>query len=300
MALDTKTIPSALVESYLEGKCGFFVGAGVSRGAGLPDWKGLLLKMIDHAVGARLGDKAKLAECRKLADDPNKYLMLAEEMKEVLGGVEFKTIIENVFINHAHMPTRVHELLVQLTHKKLILTTNYDMLIENAFVNNRIRPLVYKYYEAHAIQRSLFKREFFVLKAHGDAETSPEQIILTERDYRRILYREPGYQSALQSIFTMYSIVLIGSSLVDPELRLLLNYINAAFPEGGVPHYALMSDANMSQTEAGRLLKDYNMRIIPISPKNNYKDIETFLEFLLAKDKAGKTKTTAKKVARKK
>ena len=43
--------------------------------------------------------------------------------------------------------------------------------------------------EAHAIQRSLFKREFFVLKAHGDAETPPEQIILTERDYGWILLR---------------------------------------------------------------------------------------------------------------
>lgn len=285
MPFDAKAIPPALIASYLEGKCGFFIGAGVSRGAGLPDWKGLLLRMVDHAVDAHLAEKAKATECRKLADDPNKYLMLAEELKEVLGGVEFKTIIEEVFINHKHKPTQVHELLVQLKHKKLILTTNYDMLIENAFVNNKIRPLVYKYYEAHAIQRSLFKREFFVLKAHGDAETSPEQIILTERDYRRILYREPGYQSALQSIFTMYSIVLIGTSLADPELRLLLNYINAAFPEGGVPHYALMSDTNISQTEAGRLLKDYNMRIIHVSPKNNYRDIETFLQTLIDSEK---------------
>lgn len=285
MPFDTKAIPPALIASYLEGKCGFFIGAGVSRGAGLPDWKGLLLQMVDHAVDAHLVERTKATECRRLADDPNKYLMLAEEMKEVLGGVEFKTVIEEVFINHKHKPTGVHELLVQLKHKKLILTTNYDMLIENAFVNNKIRPLVYKYYEAHAIQRSLFKREFFVLKAHGDAETSPEQIILTERDYRRIMYREPGYQSALQSIFTMYSIVLIGTSLVDPELRLLLNYINAAFPEGGVPHYALMSDTNISHTEAGRLLKDYNMRIIHVSPKNNYRDIETFLQALIDSEK---------------
>jgi SIR2-like domain len=285
MAFDPNAIPPALIKSYLEGKCGFFIGAGVSRGAGLPDWRGLLLQMVDRAVSTHLVDKTKATECRKLADDPNKYLMLAEEMKEVLGGVEFKTVIEEVFIHHRHRPTTVHELLVRLKHKKLILTTNYDMLIENAFVNDRIRPLVYKYYEAHAIQRSLFKREFFVLKAHGDAETAPEQIILTERDYRRILYREPGYQSALQSIFTMYSIILIGSALVDPELRLLLNYINAAFPEGGVPHYALMSDKNISQTESGRLLKDYNMRIIPISPKNNYRDIETFLQVLVDKER---------------
>lgn len=235
--------------------------------------------MIARAEMSRLIPPAKAKECKKLAGDSTKYLMLAEEMKEILG-VEFKNVIEEVFINHLAKPRKVHETLVALERKRFILTTNYDMLIENAFVRDRIRPRVYKYYEAHALQRSLFKREFFILKAHGDAETAAEQIILTERDYRRILYREPGYQSALQSIFTMYTVIFLGSSLDDPELRLLLNYINAAFPEGGIQHYALMSVKNISKTEQGRWLKDYNMRIVEVSPDKNYQDLDTFLEIL--------------------
>jgi hypothetical protein len=291
MALTINDVPPELVEGYIEGKFGFFVGAGLSLGAGLPDWNGLLIKLITRAENSHLIDAAKADDCRKLATDTTKYLMLAEEMKEVLGPTQFKTVIEDVFVGTRAKPSRAHELLVQLERMKFIITTNYDMLIEDAFVSHRTRPRVYKYYEAGAIQRALFKREFFVLKAHGDAETSAEQIILTERDYRRVLYREPGYQSTVQSIFTMYSVIFLGSSLNDPELRLLLNYINSAFPQGGIQHYALMSVTNIGQTEQGRWLKDYNIRIIPISDSKSYEDIDIFLSLLRDEEKNVAAKT---------
>ena len=118
------------------------------------------------------------------------------------------------------------------------------------------------------------------MKAHGDAETAAEKIVLTDKDYRRLLYQEPGYQSALQSIFTMYSVIFVGCSLQDPELKLLLNYINAAFPEGGIPHYALMTHETTGVTERNRWRKDYNMQTISISADNNYEDINIFFKIL--------------------
>ncbi len=283
MPLEIKDIPNELIESYLSSKCGFFVGAGLSRGAGFPDWKGLLNGLIERAEADKSLSPERAAECRKLAEDPNKYLMLAEEMKDVLG-VEFKTFIEEIFANDEIEPRPVHNLLVTLKINKFIITANYDLLIEKAFANNRVYTTSYKYYEAHAIQRQLFRRDFFLLKAHGDAKTAAENIVMTDKDYRRLLYQQPGYQSALQSIFTMYSVIFIGCSLEDPDLKLLLNYINAAFPEGGIPHYALMTTETTSATERGRWKKDYNMRIIQISSENDYEDIDTFLKILHEKE----------------
>ena len=283
MALEKEHIPTELFEAYKQGKCGVFVGAGLSRGAGLPDWAGLLRSLIDKAEADYSIPKGKADDCRQLADDPGKFLMLAQEMKEILG-VEFKSVIEDVFGQDDLQPTQAHELLTSLVLNKFIITTNYDMLIEKAFAKKEQYRQGYKYYEAHALQRDLYKRAFFILKAHGDAKTAPEHIILTDKDYRRVLYKEPGYQSALQSIFTMYSVIFLGSSLEDPELRLLLNYINAAFPEGGIPHYALMTTDQVGDTERGRWRKDYNMRIIPISSDDNYEDINRFLRFLKAVD----------------
>ncbi|MFC4732605.1 SIR2 family protein [Salipiger abyssi] len=283
MALEKNQIPTELFDAYREGKCGVFVGAGLSQGAGLPDWAGLLVSLIDKAESDYSIPKEKADDCRKLAEDPAKFLMLAQEMKEVLG-VEFKSVIEDVFGRADLQPTQAHELLVSLKGNRFIITTNYDMLIEQAFAKNEQYRQGYKYYEAHALQRDLYKRAFFILKAHGDAKTAPEHIILTDKDYRRILYKEPGYQSALQSIFTMYSVIFLGSSLKDPDLQLLLNYINAAFPEGGIPHYALMTTDEIGNTERGRWKKDYNMRIIPISSEDNYEDINRFLRFLQEED----------------
>jgi len=249
----------------------------------LPNWRGLLLDLIKKASYDNSISKEKADECRALAKDSSKFLMLAQELKEVLG-VEFKSVIEDVFGRPDLKPTKAHELLISLVQNQFIITTNYDMLIEQAFATQGQFRQGYKYYEAHALQRDLYKRSFFILKAHGDAKTAPEHIILTDKDYRRILYKEPGYQSALQAIFTMYSVIFLGSSLQDPELRLLLNYINAAFPEGGIPHYALMTTDQIGDTERGRWKKDYNMRIIPISSDNNYEDINRFLRFLREAD----------------
>lgn len=283
MAISIDDIPKDLIDDYLDKKCGFFVGAGLSRGAGLPDWKGLLLKMIDKAVADLQLNEARAADCRNLANDPNKYLMLAGELRDVLDA-DFKTVLEDTFTNEEIKPTETHNILVKLKYNNFIITTNYDQLIEQAFVNNKILNSPYKYYEANAIQRQLYRRKYFLLKAHGDALTAADKIILTESDYRNLMFKEPGYRSILQSIFTMYSVIFIGCSLDDPELRLLLNYINNAFPDGGIPQFALMSTDATGETERSRWRKDYNMRIIPISPANDYEDISIFLNLLREKE----------------
>ena len=106
--------------------------------------------------------------------------MIAEELKDVLGA-EFKAYIEEIFANEEKEPRPVHDLLVTLEKNKFIITTNYDLLVEKAFAKNGIYKSAYKYYEAHSIQRQLFRRDFFLLKAHGDATTAAEQIVMTDK-----------------------------------------------------------------------------------------------------------------------
>ena len=258
-----------------------FVGAGLSVGAGLPSWGDLLHRLIDRSDQATERGADKLDDYRRLARDSTKFLMLAEELREVLGGTDFKRAIEDIFGRDELEPSESHALLPQLEKNRFIITTNYDMLIEKAFADAGKFRQGYKYYEAHAFLGDLYQRRFFLLKAHGDAQTAADQIVLTDKDYRRLLYGQLGYQSALQSMFTMYSVIFVGSSLQDPELRLLLSYVNAAFPEGGTPHYALMTADEAGVTERSRWRKDYNMNIIPISAADEYEDVQRFLQALV-------------------
>lgn len=283
MAFEKEDMPTTLRVAYIGEKCGIFVGAGLSRAAGLPDWSGLLRALVDKAKADHSITASKAAECYELAKDSSKYLILAEEMREVMGA-EFNTSIEELFERDEITPTQSHDLLISLKKNKFIITTNYDMLIEKSFAKDGKLMTAYKYYEANSVQRSLYKREFFLLKAHGDAKTSAERIVLTGKDYRNLLHKQLGYQSALQSIFTMYSVIFVGSSLRDPELNLLLNYITSAFPEGGIPHYALMPMDEVGNTEKDRWRKDYNIQIIPISSENNFEDIRRFFEYLVELD----------------
>jgi hypothetical protein len=56
MAISIDTLPPDLITDYVAGKSGFFVGAGLSRGSGLPDWKGLLLDFIASVLDAAFGN----------------------------------------------------------------------------------------------------------------------------------------------------------------------------------------------------------------------------------------------------
>ena len=273
-------VPERLLDRYSKDKCGFFVGAGLSQGVGYPSWRDLLEGLIDRGAAGHHLDAAMVEECRSLMTDANRFLMLAETLKDTLGG-EFGGYLAETF-KEDRPPSRAHDLLVSLKRSRFIVTTNYDLLIERAFADRRRHQSAYKYYEANAIRRALFRREFFLLKAHGDADTAPEEIVLTDKDYRRLLYKELGYQSVLQSIFTMYTVIFVGCSLQDPEIRLLLGYINTAFPEGGTEHFALLEESETPKTERKRWQKDYNVVIVPIS---SFEEVENFL--LVLKDRDG-------------
>jgi len=282
MAFDPKDIPDTLIEAYAKRRCGVYVGAGLSQGAGLPSWEGLLTELIDSVEKNVPALRDHVPEYRKLAGDTSKFLVLATELKEALLS-NFEDYIADRFNDQTIAPTKNHEILTKLTELRYIITTNYDALIEDAFVKTKGRRIpVYNYRQVGSIQRHLFKQEFFVFKAHGDAMTVADGIILTEQDYRKLMFEHRAYQTLLATMFTTTSIIFVGTSLVDPELKLLLQSIASAFQSGGPLHYAVMAREEMTTIEMERWRKDFNIQFIPISKDNGYADLQSFLEVLAA------------------
>lgn len=282
MAFTAADIPGTLRDAYAHRRCSMYVGAGMSQGAGLPSWGGLLNELIDYADQNLPAFRDKIPEYRKLVDDPSKFLMLATELKEVLLG-SFNDYIADRFGDRALKHTKDHDLLVGLDGIRFIITTNYDSLIEDAFIAATAKRIpAYNYRQVGSVQRHLLKQEFFIFKAHGDAETVGEGIILTEQDYRKLMFEERAYQSLLATMFTMTTMVFVGASMADPELRLLLQFISSAFQSDGPPHFAVMAEEEMGMVEMERWRKDFNVQFIPISSADNYADLTTFLTELAA------------------
>lgn len=283
MAFDSNRIPDNLKAAYRDKRCAVLVGAGASVGAGLPTWGKLLTNMIDVAQGHRVIGDDKAAEYRKLVSDPTKYLMIAGSLKEDMSAY-FDEFIDQTFMAPKPQPTDLHRALTQADRLQFVLTTNYDIVIEQAYrAAGKYDVSVCTFTDTGEVQRRLSKREFFILKAHGDASRVGNGIILTEIDYRNIIYRQRAYQSLLSAMFTMFTIVFVGASMTDPEIKLLLSYIADAFsPTSGPSHFALMAEEDVTGVEKDRWLRDMKVQLIPVSKANDYKDVTEFIQALHA------------------
>ena len=277
MAFDLGKIPVDLVDSFKQGKGGLYIGAGLSQSAGLPSWEGLLNDLIALAEKVSYKpNKEFIDSCKELANQPSKFLILAQELKDFLQDSFRKYIIEK-YSDGCPPPTDNHIAIIKYPYQ-FIITTNYDTLLENAFVKVHAKQAkVHSFKDSPDIAYDLWNGRPFILKAHGDANKAQQGVILTENDYRQILFQEKGYQSILQSLFTTKTVLFLGSSLSDPELKLLLSFIHSSFHGGGPTHYALISEAEMNSVEAESWRKNFNIQIIPYSPAAGHKEVSEFI-----------------------
>lgn len=280
MAFDKHSVPPELFDNFKKGLSIYFVGAGLSQGAGYPTWAGLLNKLIDHAERQPWVDTAKVAEYRSLMRDSSKWLMVAEEVKVDLGS-EYQRFMENMFANSSIGPTEAHELIVT-TEGNMVITINYDDLLERAYVKKLSDiPNKLTYAQSREAANNFWRERFFILKAHGDAKQDVNSLILSQKDYRRTLYREAGYRSLLQSIFTSKSVVFVGVSLADPEFNQLLDYLHDSYHGGGPTHYLLMDRSKSLMTTSRRYLDDFNIKTIPYdNSSGNHAEVTEFLRLV--------------------
>jgi hypothetical protein len=281
MAFDPASLPPTLIEEYRKGRCGLLVGAGASAGAKLPQWGDFLRGMLAETKASVGLSAQKLTDYAQLIDQ-GRYLMVAGGLKSDLGSL-FAGYIRRIFIESKPAPTDLHKAMTKLTQLQFVLTTNYDSLIERTYRTEDPDVTVCTFRDAGEVRRSLSSREFFILKAHGDAARSGDGIILTEEDYRNILFKEPAYQHMLATMFSMYTMVFVGASMTDPEINLMLNYVASTFtPDTGPTHYAALTKEKVNEVEKERWFKDFKIRVIPVSNADEYKELTEFVEALAA------------------
>ena len=257
----TGTIPPEVLDNFKSKKACFFVGAGLSIGAGFPTWPGLLEKLVDVLKARGTLSKQKLLDYDTLKGDPSKFLILAEDLKTELGN-EYFDRMEEWFGQPDAKPTQNHELIAKIP-ANLSITINYDRLLENAFDKvHKYYPNYFTYKQSREAANSFWKEKYFVLKAHGDANSDPQGLILSQRDYRKTLYRETGYRSLLQTIFSKFSIVFVGVSLNDPEFNQLLDYLHDSYHGGGPTHYALLEKEKLNDTLTRQYLEQFKVQTI--------------------------------------
>lgn len=275
--------PEALVTELAERRCIIFIGSGVSAGAtklsnGItehpPVWKTLLQNMLSDQNDDK--EKNKKQAVSLLKND--KYLESAEIIRyKLLNNAEYNRIIEDSFSGFS--PSDIHKIVEKLD-QKIVITTNFDELYENLCRRGEGAKgySVIKYYDSGLIAR-LRSPKRVIIKAHG-CVTEPEKTVLTKSDFFKARSDNPGFFSALESLFLTHTLLFIGYSISDPEIQLALENNMITYPSDN-PHYAVFAKGNHASTL--EMFKKTN-NIEPLEYNNkakNHIELIDSLEYLI-------------------
>ncbi|HWI41023.1 MAG TPA: SIR2 family protein [Verrucomicrobiae bacterium] len=198
-----------LVRAFRDGNVILFVGGGVSMNLGLPDWH----KLIEHLAEELQVDPA----CFRSSGD---YLTLAEYYKAKTGSLA--PLMEWMDLTWDRSGTAVescaiHKLIVELA-PPIIYTTNYDRWLERAFQSfGREYVRIVNVQDLTGIHPGATQ----IVKFHGDYGDA-ESIVLTETSYFDRLDFESPLDIKLRADSLSRTILFIGYSLSDINIRYLL------------------------------------------------------------------------------
>jgi len=205
-----------------EGAGAVFVGAGVSMAAGYPSWADLL-----EEIGEELGVKSR---------DTYDLAALAQwHIGETGNATRVRNVIKQEIGRDRPLPETV-QILARLPVKH-IWTTNYDRLIERAF-SAVSRPL-----DAVSGAKNLSLKATpgaaRLYKMHGSVDR-PDEIIISTDDYELYRSKHGAFLPLLQAHLASMSMLFVGLSLTDPNIRHVLALIRESFTDQPPEHFAIV------------------------------------------------------------
>jgi len=260
-----------LAEAIANKKVILFAGSGISIGLGVPSAKELL-KGLAAGLGIDTSDFMTMGELRELAEYYQLEKGSLEGVREFLDGDGRSSAIDI-------SKSRVHELIVQLDFP-IIYTTNYDRWLERAFDSHNI-----PYTKITGVRDLLTIKPGAtqIIKFHGDFDDL-NSLVFTETAYLQRLELESPLDVKLRSDILGRSILFLGSSLTDINLRFLLYKLakiwsSQQYAQDRPQSYFFMAQPNRVQE---RILASRGITSIEGGKSDPTESLEHFLSGLLA------------------
>lgn len=224
----TKSQYMEIAKLIANSDCVLFLGSGVSMGEkdenGLPGAEELatdLFKEIKDSKPPLIG-----WERRNLAKVSNLF--------EIIKGKPALDYYIKGKISKVLEPLKFHKLVSQLPFK-IIITTNYDLLLENQF--DDIRKEYIKIVDAEDI-KNWNEQKIIILKIHGCIDRSKE-LIISEDDYIKYLSKTSLFHDILKYLFCTKNVLFIGYSLSDINIKLILQTVEDVLGKRVKQHYLI-------------------------------------------------------------
>jgi hypothetical protein len=208
------------------GECVLFVGAGLSCGAGMPDWGELIRRLaldLDIPMSGRLD-----------------YLDVAQWYRDRFGPAPLADILRRTYGNRfAARPTLAHYLLLALP-LRYVITTNYDDLLERALTALKQYPV--RVARQADVARTGRGGGVYVVKFHGDA-AEPEDTVLCRDDYDAFFQNRPAMAALLEGLLLNQTFFFVGYGLRDPNFRQIFSRIAFMLQGARRPAFATTFEA---------------------------------------------------------
>lgn len=228
--MTNETIMKNLLEEIKRNNLIVFAGAGLSKGAGYPDWKELASDIVEE-----LGLDVK-KETDMIALVQYAYNSKRKNRNYINEIIKNKYLDDSKFSNDmdilARLPIRYY------------WTTNYDLLIERTLkkLNKVVDVKIYQ----DDLSNNIYNRDVVLYKIHGDAN-KPNDAVLTRDDYEEFTGNRGFFIDKLIGELVSSTFLFIGYSFNDPNFEKLLAQIRMKLSKNSRTHYYFLK--RVSRTE---------------------------------------------------
>ena len=222
-----------LANALREKRLVLFVGSGVTRDAGLPDWAGLVASLTRQL--SETGELApKVAEAADLVASTGE---LAGAIQIVLSQAPRSAVITR--LRSLLTPPAASQVVDALAgwHPRGVVTTNFDREVERL-----VGTAAYRLNNSEAslklVPWAVGSSSPFIWKLHGDLDDllDPSDskvaagggfMVLSRPDFAALVQGDRGRQllAGLISVLQTYSVLFVGYSFSDPDIHLLLSWL---------------------------------------------------------------------------
>ena len=199
-----------------------FAGAGLSVPSGYANWRELL-RGIAKDLGLDIDRESDLiAIAQYHVNDRTHRKKLTD-------------LLVSEFTKDAKI-TENHRLLASLPIDT-VWTTNYDILIEEAFREAGKRPDVK--WSVDNLTVTLPRRDVVIYKMHGDI-SAPHDAVLTKEDYETYNETREAFSIKLRGDLIEKTFLFLGFSFTDPNIDYVFSRIRALLGRNTQEHYCVM------------------------------------------------------------
>lgn len=199
------------------------VGAGLSRGAGYPDWAELLSPLCDELGLPAVEDLPLLAQ---YIENTVGRERLVAAVCEAIGSIDPK-------------PTENHRLLAELP-VDTVWTTNFDPLVEMSSDSPVLVELDEHLVDADGSRRRIYKMHGSVGPGAAEPKGGMDKLVLSRDDFDRYERDHPRFWRLLQADFLTRSFLFLGFSLSDPNFAAVRKMVHLTTPDRQMRHYAVL------------------------------------------------------------